>query len=433
MEVVDATTFERLLDGLSDDEFATLVKEIWNHRSIPCRVVTAVPSDVTDDEIIVVRVLPVTSRLRLRARLATVGLDLKDVDVLVAPLEVDRLRAVTRDADVTFVGPAELRNLTLYAIDRDTCRELFQRYFDRPPVSGNVDEKSRERLGVFYRRTEAFAATLRSRYADAIVVLLVIALLVGILVGITGPLSGYQSGLFPQAATEEPTEESISATLERVASGDVSPLVEQHRTAVQSSAVVVTITHHHGRGELLTRARWDQSTHVISITSDGSYRISINGMLLPATIGSNVEPVQMEVRGSDGSCHATVYQDARQLSPERICDRIQTDGVHTYAGAVTGSYVDRYLNRTEPRIQSIEGRPSEAYRIVAEQPPSDFPVAPTNYTAVAVVDEHGMVSELWVRYETPVIRFDDPVEIYVTVDEPNERTELGHDRSVDNR
>jgi len=431
MEVVDATTFERLLSGLRDGEFAAFVEEIWNHRSIPCRVVTAVPSDdVTDDEVTVVRVLPVTSRLWLRARLGTVGLDLEGVDVLVASLDDERLRAVTRDTDVTFVGPAELRNLTLYAIDRDACRDLFRKYFDRPFVSEDTDEKSRECLEALDRRTEAFAATLRSRYPYAIVVLLVGALLVGILVGIAGPLSEHQSGIFPREAAEGSAEESRSATMERVASGDVSPLVEQHRTAVQSSSVVVTITHHHGRGGFLTRARWVQSTHVISIASDGSYRISINGRLSPTTIGATAQPVQMEVRGNDENCHATVYQDTEQLSPDQICDRIRADGVHTYAGAITGSYIDRYLNRTEPRIQPIEGNPGETYRIVAEQPPPDFPATPTNYTAVAVVNEHGMVSELWIRYETPLVGSDDPVEIHVTIDESALRNVITivHDR-----
>jgi hypothetical protein len=161
MAPIPRTEFARLLRSLPRAERTAFVEALWTERGYEVRAVDASTLVVTDPETGVSRRVSVhrPSRVRRLASASASSLSrtlpgprrvppvltrvvrsLPGVPALNSghPSGVDVLVTgrddVSVGGDVTVLGPTDLRDAALYAIDREACASLFDRFFDASPT-----------------------------------------------------------------------------------------------------------------------------------------------------------------------------------------------------------------------------------------------------------------------------------------------------------
>lgn len=221
MSLVPEDAFRELVADLSGEAFAAFVADLWRARG----------HDVTRDG----------DRLHLDDATLRV---VERVDPGEEPTDDERLVAATplpEDAPEDAVGPADLRGLLLYGVERDRAAALFEEHFDRPldgdwsgwrgwlgldDDEGATDDEAEDAGAAWPTRSaEAVAGQVRTLAGDRRLQALVVAAL------LVGPAAWW--GLFVH-------EPSVSAPDEqpfRMAPGD-APIDGSFRVTASAEGTV---------------------------------------------------------------------------------------------------------------------------------------------------------------------------------------------------
>lgn len=424
MAVVDPSTFERLLTGLDGQTFTAFVADLWTARGADAHVEGAnrVVIDADGREKRVIRTVHWRSRVSLRIRLATGDIDLDQTDVLVTNRDHLRLERLATAAGSGYVGPDRLREVLLYGIDRERSADLFQAYFDRSITGAERSDSDGRPAGGLAARFRSFDSggwnldgPGRRTTAGIVVGLAICAILVagfggapllepsivdspGSAVDNAGPVEG---GGYPRAVAA-------------AADGRLGPLLDRHRAVLRDRSFVLAVTHNRTRGTLVADERWQWATQRIHVGPTRTV-VDVSGALVPTTIGASPRPVAFEVAWNASSCTTRGRWNATRFGDSGPCPVLSNRSGRVTAGTATATYVRRYLEGTDPTIRQLGPDAAGKYRLQSTRPPPDIADATRWYRAVATVDSRGLISELRVTYETPVVRTDEPVEFTYTV------------------
>lgn len=412
MAVIGPPLFERLLAGLEGETFAAFVSDVWSARGVDARVEGSdvIVSGAGERAARTIRTVHWRSRLALRFGPLIGNVEADRADVIVTNRDHRRLEELAAEAGIGYVGPDRLREICLYAIDRDRCEALFRSYFDRSVSPQSADDRPDPRSIAFPSRRLTAGLGLGSRPGpgrQAAVIGIVVALTLVAAIGL-----GAEIARTP--AVEGPAEPSISPvggpgeatyppSIAAADQGRLSSLIHDHRTAVANTSVRLTITLRNARGTLVTRTRWVRSRQTIVVDPGDRVTLRVEGVLPPATIAGDHRPVEFTVVGNASECMARGDWNATGFPAGGPCTILSNGDGGTITAEITATYVRRYVNGTDPVVRPLDADPDGAYRIESTRPPRWFPVEPENYSAVAIVDARGVITELRVSYESPLV------------------------------
>lgn len=408
MPPISPERFARLFRGLGPDDKAVFVAALWANRGWETTVDGTTVLATRADETVQVRVAD-------PGRFGTPTL--ADIDVLVVARDRDAVRAAAADAGVRYLVAADIRELLLYGLERSTAAALFERTFGRPlETTGEPEPTLRERAQtVGTTLTKAVPGRTDSRY-------LLVLLLVGLLVGaaVAGPaLTTQPEDTVAVAPVESVTPGDVGAvgagtatptpTGEASGDGEYPPglgehtlldhvaLADAHAAAVQGTSRTLQVTASgppeapllNGREAWNATARIEHPREYLHETS--AQFPGANGSTLTVNVYTDGETKYRQVRHGN----ETTYQ--------------------RYATATTGDasgfaddvreYLVRYLAGDESSVEcvaTLTGGDCFAYRVVVTDPPAAVHAEATNYRAVAIVQEDGIVASLSVNYTLPV-------------------------------
>jgi hypothetical protein len=346
-----------------------------------------------------------------RTRHISVGRPRPDADVdevVVVPSRIDRLAsalpghsgpAVGR-ADVTVVGPDDLHERLLYAIDRGRAATLYRDHFGATLAETGDGPRARSR-----------------RFAGAVLVLAALAtaaLLAGFGPG-SGPLAG--------GVDRGPSGPDRGTVVDR--GTDASPVTE--RTPTPRPDLLPA--------EVRDIDRLARAHGAVLGTGPARMHATFRGPRFLTgfdTRRSGYDPtdeVSIDVCAASGTRYHVVRQTAfggtefirLNATFERFADgdfeyrRIRRDGDLAYGRqpvsearnasatirSVTRSLLFRYLNTTEREVATIRNDIEPRYRLVATGRPLDLDHAVDDYRAIAIVRPDGFVTDLQVSYVHP--------------------------------
>jgi len=406
MAVPRPSAFERLLAGLDAQTFAAFVADLWTARDAAAREAVSDERDQSEQSVLTVYW---RSRPGLWVRVLGGRVDATDANVLVTNRDHPRLAARAAEAGAGYVGPSELRDVCLYAIDRDRCDELFRAHFGRSVADPSVadDPPARMIAAVGHLRESRSDDGPRALTVRRSVGVLVLAILLWSLavVGLSGASlhDGTDSGSADLAAVGfgPASGGDYPRTLAAADAGRLAPLLAEHRRAVGNSSVRLTVAHSRARGDLVTTNRWERSTQTVVAGPDGRFALRVDGTIAPATIGADARPVSVRARGNASACAARGDWGATGLPTGGPCALLSGSDPDRAVARTTVRYVRRYLNGTAPAVRALDGDATGAYRVESTRPPRSFLVRPQNYSAAAVVDSQGLLTALTVSYESP--------------------------------
>lgn len=296
---VSSAEFRSLLSGLEREEFVAFVTDLWAARGIETTVVEDMIVESREDESVRVRTyyqrnvpwgfLPVSRRAPVSSG------EFGDVDILVTNADSDRLRTVAETTDVEYVGPARLRRLCLYAIDRDTAEALFRRYFDRP-----VECESETRAATKWDRVpfvngagiDWFGGQFVRETGAAIEGLTVTAVVATLLLATLSAADGPGGVPFHGRSPADLGGDGLDIRRVLASAGspsgigrrtldDATALVSVHEQALDDRTYRLTIRHNGTRGHLVTTDRWRRARQRIHKRSRGRYRFTGDGRCQP--------------------------------------------------------------------------------------------------------------------------------------------------------
>jgi hypothetical protein len=402
----DAAVVEHHLRHLGSDDLAALVVDLWTDRGFETsrdgRLVVAT-RDRTTERIAVVG----------RRRLGTPSLPASPTDVVVTPggASVDPPAEDHRTLDA-----GDLREMLFYAVDRPTSRRLCERHLGDPP------EQLRPPLPTRLRHR---SRTVASRVTPALVVGLFVLLGLGAVAGVafTAEGGGQRGSLVTSQADASaapaatngstlapPYRRPVSARPEPAGSNGPGGAVRSPPGVTDSGIANLTaLAAAHER--VLTdrsytlrlepaqpvKALWDGDRRTVRIAVDGDrYLLAETKESRPVRElyydGSTLQVATFDESGT--------IETVRQRQPESSADgpgpnpfelreTLFTQYLSTPETTVTARFSER--NRTVTRIVA-SGAPAgiEAERVL-------------NYTAIALVDDRGVLRNLTVEY-TPDTR-----------------------------
>lgn len=404
MPVVSTRTFSRLLSGLDDEARRSFVADLYRARGWEVRME---PGHVTATD-------PVTGSRHVVASTverATAAAD-RDGDVAVVLAAAPSIRTERRvaAAGARLLGAQSVRNMALYAVDRETADELFERYFDRSVHLSEAEAARDAEAGEPWRRV----------VVAAVVVVAALAGVAAVLGGGPGAFSPPGDGTATQTTaraatagaatpTREPTPEGDGdrAALPPMFGGDAvdaAAVSRRHVRALTDRSYRWVVTHNGTRS--VDGRRWDDSVRVLEVANRSTYRYSVDGRVTTAT---DVSDVSYEVY-ADGEHR---YQRVTTPNGTHYLRSPARDEAETHL-AQAGIYIRRYLATTEARVYEVllggvlfyhveaTGTPTE---LDADDPPptgGDDLTPPfdevTNYSADAYVLPSGIVVTLRVSY-----------------------------------
>lgn len=414
MAVPAPDAFADHLTTLSADAFASFVADLWRARGKEVRregdVLIAGDGDETR------RLLPVVRR-RFR------GIDPKPDDIEEVHVVVDRdgaAEAVTTDQGVRYVGPDELRSMTLYGIDRDDAEDLFRAYFDRPvddgePASAPTRTTTRTDDGGD-RKTGRFdlssAALIERGSALVLVLLVVVAGTTAFGIDPLGPGNGLGSG---DPVDYNATDADGSGNFS-VGAGGESDISRAYPPGVSDGYV---------DGSKLAAAQ-DR------FLSNRSYRVATYTHGEQVGDGGNVRafvPTSSSRLHVENSTHYQSESMLRTNQSSETGERTSTrwfesyaDGTYAYTRQVTENRTRYYRTRITPKnslanvtgwrfveylgdsnatVIPIRQDGETRFRVVVTDPPKSIAsgsLTVRDYRAVAVVNESGFVSQFDVHY-----------------------------------
>lgn len=382
MPAVSTAAFARQLRSLDDAELAAFVADLWAARGFG-----------TELEGLVVHAERPSGVDRERIQCGRVASDVAaSVDTVID-------RSSTDPADhgsVRVIGPADLRSMLLYAIDRETADRLFREHFGRPLATTSEELPLRYRLPVPRTRT-------------ILAVGLVVVLAVGLAIGASGgplPFDGLDRSVTPTPVHPDPTADSDG---DRPAGGgdlfryppglgssgvtDAGALAAAHRSALAASTWELRLDHDGSHDLLHPYREWTASEQHLVRESHTRYRHDVTGRE-PAVNGSIITETYIDY--GDGTANYRrligLHGDAFKRTELPTEDR---PGVYA---AVSAAYVHRYLATTESGIEPVGDVDSNRWRVTATGRPTAMARTVSNYTAVAIVDRSGVVHRLTVEY-----------------------------------
>jgi hypothetical protein len=407
MPAVPLRTFERWLRRLDEDAFTAFLADLYASRG---RAVT-----VRDDGAVVLsdegRVLaPVASAWRLRnPRLPA------DADAVVAARPTPRIDRLAAREGLPLVGPADLRNVALYGIDRRDAERLFAAHFDASPVVAGPVPAHEGDDGVLAGMGDVSAASV----AAVVIVALVVAALLGpfgpgvspaandagqaesgpVVVGPSVPTDdGAESALFPPG---------IGAT----GVTDAEALADAHADAVAGRSYRIVLRQSGTRdwSGRVWRGVWQQA----EVEDPRHFRYTVTGYARDRAAESRSGETPANDTDDDGDelVQYTAYADGEQIfvrvdgrneSFYRYPVRIDENG-HGLFEQRASAAVERYLNASRTRVRRVDDT-RYPFRVVATGTPESVP-RPANvsdYRAEASVGSDGFVSVLVVSYDRTV-------------------------------
>ncbi|MDS0292662.1 hypothetical protein [Halogeometricum luteum] len=390
MPVVTSDEFARWLRRLDGDALTAFVADLYAARGESVAV--------RDDGAVVLRdggrvFSPVPGRRRLRRPSVAA-----DADAVVAARPTSALLRRAARADASVVGPAELRDLALYGLDRRDAERLFRKHFDASPVvdAPNPDESSGRRAAL-----GRVGDSLGMGVAAVVLAALVVAALFGPFGlalpptdGAAGSTSGSGGGAEPTARTES---ESFPPGIGPTGVTDPEGLAAAHADAAvdRSYRLVVRAS----GTETWDGDVWTDVRRRAAVAGPLTYRYAVVGSLRDGDDGAT----------ADGSLvRYAAYADGRYTyvrnNPEGEEERFRRyparldEGGHGVIERGAAVAVARYLNAT--RTSVAREAESSRLRVVATGVPEavDDPASVDDYRAEARVAPDGFVETLVVSY-----------------------------------
>lgn len=409
MPPIPPERFAPLFRGLDPDERVMFVAALWAKRGW---------ETTTDGEVVVAtrdgeqKQILVVNPGRFRTP------TLEDADVLVAARDRDAVRAAAEDAGVRYLGPDDVRKLLLYGLERSTAAALFERTFDQPlETVGEPTPTPRERVRAAGASLASSVSTQTNR--RHLIALVVVGLFVGAVVG--GPtLSSRQ-----EAAAVDPVESGTpgdagalgertatpTATATPTTAADGRPpglgehalvdhvaLADAHLAAVRGNARTLKMAASGAPEAPLLNGRraWNSTTR---IEHPRKYLQETNTQFP----GENEPALAVDIY-TDGD---TKYRQVRQGN-ETTYQRYTTATTGDANGFAVEvrKYLLRYLAGDDSTVECVATLTGDndclAYRVIVTDPPAVVHAEATNYRAVAIVQENGIVATLSVEYTLPV-------------------------------
>lgn len=416
MPAVTPDEFAGWLRRLDEDALTAFVADLYAGRgeSVAVRDDRAV---VLGDDDRVLSPVPGGRRLR-RPSVAP------DADVVVAARPTPALLRRAARADASVLGPAELRDMALYGLDRRDAERLFREHFDASPVVDATDpDDSSGRYAALGRVDDSLGV--------GVIAVVLAVLTVAVLFGPFGlalsptddagstPGSGNGSADSSTGRTEaESFPPGIGPTgvtnPERLAAAHADAVVDRsYRLVVSESGT------ENWEGEV-----WGDVWKEAAVESPRRFRYTVTGSIrgeesddgANASDGMSGTDDSTETAGGDDSAgdddrlvHYTAYADGqytyvrnerRDGSVARFPVRLDANG-HGPFERRTAAAVERYLNATRTSVaHEAESEPDAPYHVVATGTPEAFadPENVSDYRAEARVGADGFVRTLSVSY-----------------------------------
>lgn len=399
--------FEREFRGLSASDRSAFVAALWTARGWETTVSNGIIVAERDGE-----------RRRIRAvdpgRFGTP--EMAGIGTLVTARDRERVREAAASAGVEYVSPADLRNLLLYGIKRETATELYEKWFDRPlrrtaPDTGS--DNAGEATGSGLSAAVPFIAeNRRALSALALVVLVGVAVASPALIDGTAPQS-------PVAGEQEAP--SGSAT---VADVNLSPSpTESSRFPPGMTAAGVV------NASTLTAAHVDgvrNRSRVRSLNATGPWNAAFMGGAKQRNVTASIQNetqyraeslsiVTVENQTMEISSYATggslyqrvVYPDGIEYSPYGSIDYYQypiEDNPATQYDEVE-TYLDLFFEGAESTVVTCAidyETDCPTYRLeVTGGPPAAVSASAEEYRALAIVSDTGVINTIRVTYTVP--------------------------------
>jgi hypothetical protein len=382
MPALGTGAFARQLRSLEDAELAAFVADLWAARGFETGiegtvVVAERPSGVEPERIQCGRRAPEPET---------------DIDTV-----IDRSSTGPADrASVRVLGPADLRGMLLYAIDRETADRLVREHFGRPLVGRVPDTSLVHRLP---------GSPTRTLLAGGLVIVLAIGLALGASAGaLTFGASDRTPTPAPVTSTTTPDPggdpPAGGGDLFRYPPGigssgvtDPGALAAAHRSALAGATWDLRLAHDGSLDLIHPYREWTSSEQRVVREDHTRYRYQVTARE-PAANGSVITVTYIDFGDGTANYRRLIGLHGHTFVRTRLpaADR---PGVFA---AVSAAYVHRYLSTTGSRVETIRAGATTRQRVVATGTPTAMARTVANYTAVATVDRNGVVHRLTVEY-----------------------------------
>lgn len=367
------------------------------------------------------------------------SVSLPDADEVVVTRDHSGVRSAAEDAGVGYRTPADLRDLLLYGLDRETAEELFTEYFDQPlSVIGPEHEADDLDLSL----TALLPSLDLSPQQAAVVAILLIG--VAVWVGGAGTLLGFDSGAAsPELnGTFTPGEAGAIGGAEEYPPGLGPEGIENSGELTAAHFQFLHGQPHEYRISasgpqhapfMLGLSRWNATVRL----QDGvhyryqkqevaPYGFRVEQREDNITVWDPKRPADVGNNSSREILTKKVYANGTQKfwrfdGPEQVVYRRAS--VEQQGGRVLGvvdqvGWVDVYLQRFlwTPNssincVSTSETQNCQSYRVEATGDPIELRADVIDYRAVAIVEEPGFVRSLTVRYKIEPLEEGEPVPV----------------------
>lgn len=331
--------------------------------------------------------------------------------------------------DTRVLDASDLAEMLLYAVDRPAADDLCERHLGAPPRELRLPAVAavRGRLRSVGSSTPAFGAGLRAAGFGLAVVLLAVGLVTlggsegsgpatpgaGLDAASSGAgdpgesaaaVSAEDAGEFPETYPQG-TAGLLPPGVTQGGIDDAAALGRAHSQRLAERSYALTLTRHQpATNGTATPATPSLDRYLFGslpqpgVTHTTAFAVAGDAYRSRATLESgDGTTVRASVYFTDGEWHvaAPLYGNTSfRSAPVR-------GSVGPVPETLRTGVVDRYLSTPETELTGVVERDSRRlYRIVANGTPRQFPDLFTrNYTAVALVDSHGVVHDLSVSYD----------------------------------
>lgn len=391
MPAVPLGAFARKLQSLDTAELAAFVADLWAARGFRTRVEGPT-------------VLAERDRGRETRRIWC-GNPGPAADSERPDIVIDAAGDGTDTATAQVIGPEELRDMLLYAVDRETADRLFRNHFGRSLDAAPASTPLRYRL----------SGTLGGQ-------LLLVSLItvMAVVMALSAPGIGPTFGDAGDAAVSVPPDVTVTpgavivpartdsernrpqggGDLFRYPPGigatgvtDADALAAAHRTALSDARWELRLVHNRSHDLVHPFHRWRTVEQSVVRLDHTRYRYEVNGL---ARVGNaSIASVTYADYG-DGTANYRRLIGLHGHAFKRT--QLPTERPPGVFATVSAAYVQRFLATTQSRVEPVRIANTTRTRVIATGTPTAMARTVANYTAVAVVDRRGVVHSLSVQY-----------------------------------
>lgn len=403
MPPVPADEFESEFRSLPPDERTAFVAALWDARGWETTV---------DEDVVAER-----NGERRRIRVVDPGRfgmpNLDEADTLVAARDREAVRTAASEAGVEYVSPADLHDLLLYGIERETASDLYASMFGQPlerapPEPESDDESEVERGGAVATASAALPTLSGNQRAIAAILLLV---LVGVAV-VGPPLPADTPDQAPVTVGDATASDERAGAIGGVSPSPTEPpgllpgvtragvvhpstLADAHIENIQNRSRVrsVTVTGPPNASVMGGTVARSQTTRIVN---ESHYRHQATSQFA----GEDEEAGRLGVY-ADGE---QVYQRLSLRNDTRY-SRYSIDERPATQYDDLSSYLYRYFAGADDTVVScaIEYETDcPTYRIEIDgEPPSVLEGDVEDYEALAIVSDQGVITTIRASYTLP--------------------------------